>query len=146
MTATKRWDSIPMLETSAYEQSSREAVTTPMSILDITMPPEPKFILGRIAPVEDVPVLVTTVTPETSQHKMSSPETSQTTMGSPEISQTTMSSPETTTISQAVLDCIDNCISTPEFNPVCGTNDETYGNIGKLFCAKTCGVGQFIML
>ncbi|CAB3254583.1 unnamed protein product [Arctia plantaginis] len=133
---TEKWNSIHMLESSPQS----EAVTTPMSIPDVTMPFKTEFIMSRLAPIEEVSFFLTTATPETSQNTMSSPEISLTTMDSPEISPTTMSSPETTTVSQAVIDCIDNCISTPEFNPVCGTNDETYDNIGKLFCAKSCGI------
>ncbi|XP_072932580.1 agrin-like [Epargyreus clarus] len=36
--------------------------------------------------------------------------------------------------------CIQSCPTTSEYNPVCGTNDVTYNNIGKLECAKYCGV------
>ncbi|XP_075975613.1 uncharacterized protein LOC142976219 [Anticarsia gemmatalis] len=46
----------------------------------------------------------------------------------------------TTTASQVILDCIKNCQATNEYNPVCGTNFVTYDNIGKLNCAKQCGV------
>ncbi|XP_022828176.1 mucin-2-like [Spodoptera litura] len=45
-----------------------------------------------------------------------------------------------TTLSPEIESCIESCPSTPEFNPVCGTNGETYPNEGKLFCAKSCGV------
>ncbi|XP_066996901.2 agrin isoform X2 [Anabrus simplex] len=32
-----------------------------------------------------------------------------------------------------------NCQSTGEYNPVCGTNNVTYDNPGKLKCAAACG-------
>ncbi|XP_071448451.1 uncharacterized protein [Hetaerina americana] len=32
-----------------------------------------------------------------------------------------------------------SCPSTPEYNPVCGTDGVSYGNPGKLNCAKACG-------
>ncbi|RLU24152.1 hypothetical protein DMN91_004362 [Ooceraea biroi] len=30
------------------------------------------------------------------------------------------------------------CIATAEYNPVCGTNNVTYWNIGRFNCAKRC--------
>lgn len=51
--------------------------------------------------------------------------------------------PKTTTTTQAPLggttraNC--NCPTTAEFNPVCGTDETTYGNPGKLRCANICG-------
>ncbi|XP_046385102.1 translation initiation factor IF-2-like [Ischnura elegans] len=32
-----------------------------------------------------------------------------------------------------------SCPSTPEYNPVCGTDGVSYGNPGKLNCARVCG-------
>ncbi|XP_066996037.2 uncharacterized protein [Anabrus simplex] len=32
-----------------------------------------------------------------------------------------------------------NCLTTPEYNPVCGTNGLTYGSKSKLECGKRCG-------
>lgn len=36
--------------------------------------------------------------------------------------------------------CIRSCPVTSEYNPVCGTNNETYNNLGRLMCAQQCGV------
>ncbi|XP_013138131.1 PREDICTED: uncharacterized protein LOC106103036 isoform X2 [Papilio polytes] len=36
-------------------------------------------------------------------------------------------------------DCIANCPVTAEYNPVCGTNNVTYPNPGRLYCAQACG-------
>ncbi|CAH2046958.1 unnamed protein product, partial [Iphiclides podalirius] len=36
--------------------------------------------------------------------------------------------------------CIQDCPTTPEYNPICGTNNVTYQNRGRLECAKFCGV------
>ncbi|XP_066595930.1 uncharacterized protein [Prorops nasuta] len=35
--------------------------------------------------------------------------------------------------------CFNNCPSTPEYNPVCGTDNVQYNNPGRLNCAIQCG-------
>ncbi|XP_015604242.1 four-domain proteases inhibitor isoform X2 [Cephus cinctus] len=35
--------------------------------------------------------------------------------------------------------CQDNCPTTPEYNPICGTDGVVYSNPGKLSCARRCG-------
>lgn len=46
----------------------------------------------------------------------------------------------TTTASPIFRNCVAQCLSTPEYNPVCGNNRVTYDNIGKLNCARSCGL------
>ncbi|XP_068634040.1 uncharacterized protein [Battus philenor] len=36
--------------------------------------------------------------------------------------------------------CIESCPTTSEYNPICGTNNVTYQNRGRMECAKACGV------
>ncbi|XP_014362279.2 uncharacterized protein LOC106713891 [Papilio machaon] len=48
--------------------------------------------------------------------------------------------PTTTTESDSQRRCIASCPTTPEYNPICGTNNVTYQNMGKLECAKICGI------
>ncbi|XP_017765269.1 PREDICTED: uncharacterized protein LOC108554480 [Eufriesea mexicana] len=49
----------------------------------------------------------------------------------------------TTTTTSAVDPQFDNCVrvcpTTPEYNPVCGTDNVDYDNPGQLSCAVTCG-------
>lgn len=49
--------------------------------------------------------------------------------------------PSTLTPSPEYQKCILNCPTTGEYNPVCGTNSQTYSNVGKLNCAGKCGIG-----
>ncbi|XP_053604984.1 uncharacterized protein LOC128672102 [Plodia interpunctella] len=39
-----------------------------------------------------------------------------------------------------LLLCLRECPITPEYNPVCGTDDITYWNPGRLQCAISCGI------
>lgn len=39
--------------------------------------------------------------------------------------------------------CMNGCLSTSEYNPVCGSNDMTYPNIQRLNCANRCGMSKF---
>jgi hypothetical protein len=41
----------------------------------------------------------------------------------------------------SLLGC--NCPAPPQFNPVCGSDGVTYGNLQKLNCARSCGRSRF---
>lgn len=64
-----------------------------------------------------------------------------TTTPNPEVETTTVEE-EFITLSPEMEACIESCLSTPEYNPVCGSNGVTYNNEGKLFCAASCGVSK----
>ncbi|XP_023950166.2 follistatin [Bicyclus anynana] len=53
---------------------------------------------------------------------------------------TSTTTPRSTKQSIAVSACITTCPSTSEYQPVCGTNNETYFNLSRLQCAMYCGV------
>nr|XP_034827318.1 GATA zinc finger domain-containing protein 14-like [Maniola hyperantus] len=42
--------------------------------------------------------------------------------------------------SSAMKQCVQDCPSTSEYNPVCGSNNITYFNEGKIKCARRCGI------
>ncbi|XP_047530851.1 ovoinhibitor-like [Vanessa atalanta] len=52
----------------------------------------------------------------------------------------TTTTPTTVNQNEMLKSCMLLCPSTQEYNPVCGTNNITYYNYGKLFCAQVCGV------
>ncbi|KOC59151.1 hypothetical protein WH47_11227 [Habropoda laboriosa] len=53
---------------------------------------------------------------------------------------TTSSSTSTAAPSNVQLEqCVAACPTTPEYNPVCGTDNAIYTNIGKLRCTMSCG-------
>ncbi|KAK4887824.1 hypothetical protein RN001_004095 [Aquatica leii] len=54
------------------------------------------------------------------------------------------SGPETTAATtkapQAYVTCLQACPATPEYNPICGTNSETFTNLSRFRCAQKCGL------
>ncbi|RZB73473.1 Kazal 1 domain containing protein [Asbolus verrucosus] len=48
----------------------------------------------------------------------------------------------TTDKNQEYKNCVQKCPTTPEYNPVCGTNSVTYDNESKLNCARRCGISK----
>lgn len=51
--------------------------------------------------------------------------------------------PAATTPTPQFLDCFSRCPTTSEFNPICASNREQYGNEQKFNCARQCGAGKF---
>ncbi|KAJ2951037.1 hypothetical protein O0L34_g5413 [Tuta absoluta] len=45
----------------------------------------------------------------------------------------------------AQQECIRNCPVTTEYNPVCGTDLVQYTNIGRLECARSCGLNLTLL-
>lgn len=52
----------------------------------------------------------------------------------------------TTQLSETVRSCLRTCPVTPEYNPECGTNNITYDNPSRLFCAQSCGVSKYLCI
>lgn len=58
--------------------------------------------------------------------------------------QPTTQVPAATTASPQTQSCIQSCPRTNEYNPICGTNQVSYDNVGHLNCAQMCGVSKYI--
>ncbi|KAJ2950032.1 hypothetical protein O0L34_g11370 [Tuta absoluta] len=48
------------------------------------------------------------------------------------------------TDSPAKRQCVQDCQTTSEYNPVCGSDNITYINPGKFVCARNCGINVFV--
>ncbi|KAI5642695.1 hypothetical protein NE865_05221 [Phthorimaea operculella] len=48
------------------------------------------------------------------------------------------------TESAAKRQCVQDCQTTSEYNPVCGSDNITYINPGKFVCARNCGLNVFV--
>ena len=47
-----------------------------------------------------------------------------------------------TEVSATQKKCVQDCPTTSEYDPLCGTDNVTYINAGKFTCAQNCGVGK----
>lgn len=43
------------------------------------------------------------------------------------------------------VNCMQNCRTTNQYNPICGTDNMTYHNDQKLLCAQNCGASKLII-
>ncbi|XP_077299801.1 uncharacterized protein LOC143920733 [Arctopsyche grandis] len=62
---------------------------------------------------------------------------------------TTTAAPATTTAGGVATpnpDCLRRCLTTPEYNPVCGDNRVDYDNMSRLNCARQCGLSNLGLL
>ncbi|KAF5297619.1 hypothetical protein FQR65_LT09946 [Abscondita terminalis] len=50
-----------------------------------------------------------------------------------------------TTTSRAYLACFQTCPATTEYNPICGTNNQTFHNMSRFRCARKCGLLIFVI-
>ncbi|CAH0714419.1 unnamed protein product, partial [Brenthis ino] len=58
---------------------------------------------------------------------------------------TTTVTPPVTSTTAAMKQCVQDCPSTSEYNPLCGNNNITYFNEGKFVCARKCGIDVIIV-
>ncbi|GAB0098396.1 hypothetical protein DMENIID0001_141200 [Sergentomyia squamirostris] len=55
--------------------------------------------------------------------------------------------PAPTEPSESFFVCMDNCRTTNQYNPVCGSDNQNYHNMDKLDCAVSCGANvRFVKL
>lgn len=59
--------------------------------------------------------------------------------GAPPPFTTTTSANQVAANNARILQCIASCPATPQWNPVCGTDNQNYNNEGRLNCARDCG-------
>ncbi|XP_026752151.2 circumsporozoite protein-like isoform X1 [Galleria mellonella] len=52
---------------------------------------------------------------------------------------------EDSTESPSQRQCVQDCPATPEYQPVCGSNNVTYFNAGKFVCARNCGIRVYVL-
>lgn len=50
--------------------------------------------------------------------------------------------PHATAATPQFLECLQRCPTTSEYNPVCASNRQMYGNEQKFNCARSCGAGM----
>lgn len=49
-------------------------------------------------------------------------------------------------IPRKILSLIISARTTPQYNPVCGTDGQNYHNEARLDCARECGVGKYFLI
>lgn len=60
----------------------------------------------------------------------------------PTMTTTTQAPVGSTTLSPTLIRCVANCPSTNQYNPVCGTDEQTYHNRARLDCYTNCGTRE----
>ncbi|CAH0587052.1 unnamed protein product [Chrysodeixis includens] len=122
---------VPEKTTSSFTLSATEASPSRFTSRPVRKAPStPKRTTMALPPIttwrpKTPPAILTEMTPE--------PETTPSLDEGPP------------TLSPEIINCLETCPATPEFNPVCGTNFVMYENEGRLFCAKSCGIDVSIL-
>lgn len=86
----------------------------------------------------------TTIRSTTRRRQQGTTQRSTTSRSTTSGSSSSTTSDFSTTASPAFTSCMSMCRTTPEYNPVCGSDSRTYNNEQRLNCAVNCGLGEIL--